>query len=272
LSEVVSILGCGWLGLPLAERLLHNNYQVKGSTTTAEKIEILKSKGIKAYQLDFNPEPQQAVGDFFQADFVIINIPPQVAKKGDRFHIEQIANILKHIPKKSFIIYVSATSVYPNQGRTWKESDLFSLQESGNRTLFEAEQLITQSTNSYVIIRPGGLFGSSRMLGNYVQGRTMTDANEPVNYVHLEDMMGIIQLILLNNEQIKGQTVNAVCPEHPLKKTIALQNCHDFGLESPKPLPNKPAKNRLLDGSKIESVLSYEFIFRNPVEFTYNLH
>lgn len=32
----VSILGCGWLGLPLAEQLLAEGYSVKGSTTRAE--------------------------------------------------------------------------------------------------------------------------------------------------------------------------------------------------------------------------------------------
>ena len=33
----VSVLGCGWLGMPLAISLLDEGYSVKGSTTTEKK-------------------------------------------------------------------------------------------------------------------------------------------------------------------------------------------------------------------------------------------
>ena len=44
----ISILGCGWLGKPLALALLNNNYAVKGSTTSFEKTQHLASLGIKS--------------------------------------------------------------------------------------------------------------------------------------------------------------------------------------------------------------------------------
>ena len=40
----IGIIGCGWLGLPLAKEFVSNNYKVKGSTTTKEKLEILKQQ------------------------------------------------------------------------------------------------------------------------------------------------------------------------------------------------------------------------------------
>ncbi|MEZ7854793.1 MAG: SDR family NAD(P)-dependent oxidoreductase, partial [Cyclobacteriaceae bacterium] len=30
----ISILGCGWLGLPLARQLVQQGHQIKGSTTS----------------------------------------------------------------------------------------------------------------------------------------------------------------------------------------------------------------------------------------------
>ena len=39
----IGIIGCGWLGLPLAKEFISNNYKVKGSTTTKEKLETLLS-------------------------------------------------------------------------------------------------------------------------------------------------------------------------------------------------------------------------------------
>ena len=43
----VSILGCGWLGLPLAKSLIEKGFSVNGSTTSVEKIPILESLGIQ---------------------------------------------------------------------------------------------------------------------------------------------------------------------------------------------------------------------------------
>ena len=45
----ISLLGCGWLGLPLAKALLTNDFYVKGSTTSEEKLSTLKSFGIDPF-------------------------------------------------------------------------------------------------------------------------------------------------------------------------------------------------------------------------------
>jgi 3-hydroxyisobutyrate dehydrogenase-like beta-hydroxyacid dehydrogenase len=45
----ISILGCGWLGLPLAKALLENGFAVKGSTTSQEKLSVLENSGIQPF-------------------------------------------------------------------------------------------------------------------------------------------------------------------------------------------------------------------------------
>ena len=42
----ISILGCGWLGFPLAKALLSKGFSVKGSTTSIEKLAVLENVGI----------------------------------------------------------------------------------------------------------------------------------------------------------------------------------------------------------------------------------
>ena len=37
-KDKIGIIGCGWLGLPLAKLFLKNGFLVKGSTTSKEKI------------------------------------------------------------------------------------------------------------------------------------------------------------------------------------------------------------------------------------------
>jgi 3-hydroxyisobutyrate dehydrogenase-like beta-hydroxyacid dehydrogenase len=45
----ISILGCGWLGLPLAKALLENGISINGSTTSIEKLSVLENSGIQPH-------------------------------------------------------------------------------------------------------------------------------------------------------------------------------------------------------------------------------
>ena len=49
----ISILGCGWLGYPLARSLILKKALVKGSTTTQSKLSLYQSTGIEGYLLNF---------------------------------------------------------------------------------------------------------------------------------------------------------------------------------------------------------------------------
>ncbi|MGF1668936.1 MAG: NAD(P)-binding domain-containing protein, partial [Balneolaceae bacterium] len=73
----ISILGCGWLGFPLALHLLNKGHKIKGSTTTESKIEKLNRSGIESYLLniteDLNTEKNIP---FWDCDTMIVNIPP----------------------------------------------------------------------------------------------------------------------------------------------------------------------------------------------------
>ena len=56
----IAILGCGWLGLPLATSLLSKGYEVKGSTTSESKLDVLKNAGISTFQIQL--EEHQIIG------------------------------------------------------------------------------------------------------------------------------------------------------------------------------------------------------------------
>ena len=71
-----SLLGCGYLGFPLALNLLQMGYNVKGSTTTPGKIQQLKKAGIIPYliNLEENISP-----DFSRVSIEVPNIVALVA-------------------------------------------------------------------------------------------------------------------------------------------------------------------------------------------------
>ena len=76
-GKTISILGCGWLGTPLAERLVQAGHTVKGSTRTPEKLAALRAKGIQPYLIRLGPDLNNGeAADFFDSDVLILNIPP----------------------------------------------------------------------------------------------------------------------------------------------------------------------------------------------------
>ncbi|MDN6633679.1 MAG: NAD(P)-binding domain-containing protein, partial [Enterobacterales bacterium] len=45
----ISIVGLGWVGMPLALSLLGRGYQVVGSKTTSDGVEAARMSGIECY-------------------------------------------------------------------------------------------------------------------------------------------------------------------------------------------------------------------------------
>ena len=51
MKTTVGIMGCGWLGLPLAQSLIEKGFNVKGTTTSFEKLSVLTNIGIESLSL-----------------------------------------------------------------------------------------------------------------------------------------------------------------------------------------------------------------------------
>ena len=63
----ISILGCGWLGLPLAKALLEKGFSVNGSTTSTEKLSILENAGISPFLISLDSKSVSgAIESFLQ--------------------------------------------------------------------------------------------------------------------------------------------------------------------------------------------------------------
>ena len=223
--NTISILGCGWLGKPLALAFLAKNMKVKGSTTSSDKILALSNAGIEAFQIAFQPE---FVGDnaFFESETLIINIPPKAKTLGEEYHLTQIKNILLACDKSdrlSKIIFVSSTSVYPNIEKEMKEEDA-----DASHFLVKAENLIIDfcknNKKQYLIIRFGGLMGYDRNPCKYFSSKTAADFSK-VNYVHQDDAVGAI--VSLIEKDIWNETFNILSPKHPSRAEI-WANCTEI--------------------------------------------
>lgn len=270
-DQTISIIGCGWLGLPLAERLLVEGFRVKGSTTSAEKMAVLTQKGIEAYQLQLNPEPIGSLIPLLETDTLVINVPPKAGKLGEAFHPQQIQQVTNAIKQSAIkhIIYVSSTSVYPELNRIVVEEDVTNPEQSAAPALIQAEQLIQNlvSERLVTVLRCGGLMGYDRIPGKYVSGKTIDSGTVPVNYLHRDDGVGILTAII---QQKLAGTFNAVAPEHPPREAIYRKSCADFGYEVPMFVsPAEPVSYKIISPDKLRQTVHYPFQYPDPLQFFY---
>jgi nucleoside-diphosphate-sugar epimerase len=273
----LSILGCGWLGQPLAVHLLAEGYLVKGSTTSPEKLDALKHMGIEAYVASLNPQPQgEHWPELLDADCVVVDIPPRASYQGGDFHPQQmkfLAGLLKNT-SVSKIIYISTTSVYPEVNRTVTETDVVEPTQSAAPALVEAEASLLQlasASRQVSVLRCGGLMGYDRIPGKYVRGKqNMTTGDLPVNYIHRDDVVGIISA-LLTSDRAEG-VYNAVAPQHPTRRRAYEVSCQQFGWEAPTFMtPKVPDAYKIVSSEKISDLLNYRFQYPDPLAFYYQL-
>jgi nucleoside-diphosphate-sugar epimerase len=270
----ISILGCGWLGLPLAKHLIEKGHTVKGSTTSENKLPLLSEVGIEPFLIKFSPQIELASSlsassqttQFLDSEILIVCIPPRAGKYGEGFHIQQIRSLLAYLPNSEIksIIYTSSTSVYPELNRELTEDD----DVIKNHALIQVEEILKNIPQNVTILRCGGLMGEERIPAKYFAGKIINTGQTPVNYVHQDDVIQIITMIL--EQGFWNETFNVVSPEHPMREDVFLKNCAELGFE--KPIFEKPTESipyKIISPQKLISRTGYEFKFSNPLNFRY---
>jgi len=268
----ISILGCGWLGLPLAKTLLENDFSVKGSTTSNEKLSVLENLGIQAFQIEISETKIQGEVDSFleNSKILIIDIPPKLRGNSKENFVSKIKNVIPFIEKSAIenVLFISSTSVYGDTSSfdcaqddtlsVTEETKTYPDTESG-RQLLETEQLLQSNTNfKTTILRFGGLIGEDRHPIRFLAGRKNLDnPNAPINLIHQKDCIGIILKIMELNSW--NETFNAASPSHPSRKDYYTQKAVDLNLVLPEFNSENPTFGKTILSYKVENVLGYTF-------------
>jgi nucleoside-diphosphate-sugar epimerase len=272
--NTVSIIGCGWLGFPLAKRLILEGHSVNGSTTRLERFVDFESVGIKPFLLKAinGTWEGEDLSTLLACDVLIISIPPGVRKNPDSLHAKEIQSLMQIIHEGRYpikkIVFTSTTSVYQSTNSIVDEGSVKSEADAGNKIVYEAEQYVLSSEiPEKLVLRLGGLTGYERILARFFAGKQeLAGGNEPVNLVHRDDVISAI-VFLLNEKKVSG-IVNICSPIHPTKRVFYTFLCEKFELNAPI-FPEK------LDGDWKEissnklTRLGYKWIFENPLDFAY---
>ncbi|HCN84896.1 MAG TPA: NAD(P)-dependent oxidoreductase [Sphingobacteriaceae bacterium] len=253
----VSILGCGWMGYPLAKELLTKGYSVKGSTTSPDKLSLMRQDRIDPFLVQFDPDIVTDREGFFDSDLLIIAIPP---KNNPEKYLLQVQTIIRNIqghPIKN-IIYFSSTSVYGNTNKIVDEEDIAMPDTPSAKVMRSVEDvLLNHSSFKTTVIRFGGLVGPERHPGRFLAGKTdVQNGFAPVNLIYLDDCIGIISSILENN--LFGKIVNACSPDHPSRKDYYTLAAQIAGLTEPQ-FRDELNEWKIVNSMHIPGLLNYDF-------------
>jgi nucleoside-diphosphate-sugar epimerase len=250
----VSILGCGWLGKPLAISFLEDGFKVKGSTTSEEKLSDLESHDIESFLVDITDFEEYEV--FLDADILIIAITSKDIDGFERL-ISQIQD--SEIQK---VIFISSTSVYKMTNKVMTEEDAVL-----ENPLTKIENLFIRNTFfETTIIRFSGLFGGERHPANWFKnGRKIPQPKGFVNMIHREDCIEIIREVVAQN--CWNEVFNACSNHHPTRREFYTIAKLSRGFEVPEFEDNEMYEWKIISSKKVQRVLDYTFIHDDLLSF-----
>ena len=258
----ISILGCGWLGFPLAKRLIENGFSVKGSTTSVEKLNVLEVDKIQPYLIDLSEEKVKGnVADFLSnSEILIIDIPPKLRGENKENFVKKIQNLIPFIEISNIekVLFVSSTSVYGEDNTIVTEETFPNPDTESGKQLLTVEKVLQSNLNfKTTVLRFGGLIGAERHPVKFLAGKeNLENPDAPVNLIHQEDCIGIIEKII--EKDSFGEVFNAVAPFHPSRKEYYIQKAIQLNLTLPKFNTNS-RKGKIIDSSKITAALNHSF-------------
>lgn len=267
LTKRVGILGCGWLGTPLATSLLEQGYDIRGTTTREEKRFHLEELGIQSYQIFLSETGVQGpVGSFLRGlDCLLVAIPPGLRNQPDSDFVSRIRHLEgavqeANIPK---LLFVSSTSVFGSGQGTVSEDSIPEPGSNSGRQMLRAEGLLLSNpSRQTLVVRFGGLLGPDRHPVYHLSGRQIpSGGNLAVNLIRLGDALGVLQH-LISDPKASG-VYHGVYPEYPSRREYYESEALHFKIPPPvfKDMPGP------VTGKEVqpERLLKAGFRFSHPI-------
>ena len=132
----------------------------------------------------------------------------------------------------------------------------FSIKNFKNSEILKTENLIKSENNT--IIRFGGLISEDRNPLKYlIQKNQILNPLAPINYIHLEDCIGIISKVISKKKW--GKIYSGVAPFHPTKKKYYDNLCDSKRIKTLNFSNKKTVINKEINDDRIFTELNYNF-------------
>ena len=250
---MIGIIGTGWLGKALKEKLERANTLCFGTRSSQDDLPN------NIYKYTLGDELPNIINE---AATVIVCIPPRLRRK-TTLEKEKIIKthelLFNQLSTNTNLIYTSSTSVYSGKGLMTEDSDC-------HGSLYEIENLIRNRFKNHLIVRLGGLAGPNRLIVDIISKKgILNNYNLPSNLLHLDDAVAAIVLAIQNNLQ---GTFNLCSPEHPNKWDVYTTWIKKNTL---KPIiKGEPsADTKTIVSDKFINTLNFDFKYKSPLDYEF---
>lgn len=258
----IAIVGCGWLGESLAEFYLEKGEQVFGTTRTPSKATELKKLGVTPFLLNSFDDDLSWLSS---SDVLVLNMPPSSFGNDYARFMEHVVH---HVGPQTNVVFISSTSVYDNRNTLIDESEMSLGNSSRGKNVFEAEKALKSAlANRLTIIRMAGLVGKGRHPVKFMSGKTYAGKREPINLIHLEDCLGLIEAVI--DKGFWGETLNGCASEHPFKEDYYSWAAKQFHI-TPPIFTSEEMAHKCVDNKKSKHILGYNYVYDTPYNFPHD--
>lgn len=275
----ISIIGAGWVGLPLTMLLTANGHLVQVSKSSESGLADLLLHGIDAKKVRLAhgvvaKSDSANLAELGRADVVVICIPPGFRSGSGDYYSAHVKAICQHIsPKVKQVILTSTTAVYPEIDKDMKESDASAWNVKAEKILAAEHVVRTIFPKQYLIVRFSGLFGAERHPARFVKHMQSVSSRSFANMLHQDD--AVHGLAFLISQKTTGEIVNISTP-HKVSKAEFYQAAlerfstnnfeHDANSDSTglPPITNE-GKEKYINVDKIKA-MGYRFRYNNAID------
>lgn len=263
-KNAVGLIGCGWLGTPLASQLVSKGYRLHITTRDDEKAENFKQLGYTTYLIDWDntAETEATLHQLANNVHTLIFALPPAWNNGQSELLEKIALTQQAVlnSRVKNVLFLSSIGVYGEAAGIITEKTQPVVTDAYTQLLVDAEKKWTHFGNvNCTIVRLGGLIGVDRHpVYHLVKKSEIPNPATQVNLIHQADAVGLLTAIIEN--KIWGETYNLVTPYHPSRKEYYTEKATQLGLILP-PFTHHTTYNRVVLSDKILQVINYRFLF-----------
>jgi nucleoside-diphosphate-sugar epimerase len=250
--------------MALARSLAAAGHTVLGTTTSPENLPAMEAAGIRPHLLqlspDFDASSEELLHCLLQAaDVLVLNVPPRAAAAGAYPALLRPVHKAVAAAGTPHVLFVSSTSVYPDEPRVMRETDALSTRDASSDVLRAEGHFVPRYGQwKSTVVRLGGLIGPDRAPGRFLAGRReLGQGNAPVNLLHLTDAVGVLAAIIKHG--VWGHTFNACASNHPLRRDFYPTAAEFLKLESPTFKREHGVSGKIVDSSLVRRTVPYQF-------------
>ena len=196
----VLVLGCGYSGRAIGERLALAGARVRGTTRSRERHDALRTRGIEPLAFGGERAGDEPLAAVAEATHLVMSIAPGEA--GDPA-VALLAEAIKAAPRLAWIGYLSTVGVYGDHGGAWVDEETVPRPVSArSRQRVEAENLwmtmALERGTPIAILRLSGIYGPGRnplVALREGRARRLVKPGQVFNRIHVADIAGATELL-----------------------------------------------------------------------------